>query len=102
MSKFTKELFHGTKWVVIAFFTLAFLIGMWLGCAWSLGWLVENYLDIENLAPHKYISFGSGVLTFILIIQIITIILTLWALLAWGRSKGIGVKLPQGIHQKRE
>jgi len=100
MGKFFKELLRGTKWVGMSLIILAILIGMWVGCAWSLGWLVENYLSLENFGPHKYIGFGSGVLVFILIIQIITIILTLWALLAWGRSNG--VNLSKGIHQKKE
>lgn len=99
MTKFFKELFKGLKWVLISLSILAALIGMWLGCAWSLGWLVDNYLNIEMLNSQKYIGFGSVVLVFILIIQIITIILVLWALLAWGRSKGI-VKIPEALQKK--
>jgi len=99
MNKFFKELFRGFKWVFVAFLILVGLIGLWLGCAWSLGWLVDNYLNVEMLSSNKYIGFGSVVLVFILIIQLITIILVLWALLAWGRSKGV-VKLPNNKHEK--
>ena len=99
MGKFFKELLRGLKWLGLSLIILAALIAMWVGCAWSLGWLIEHYVDLQNFGPHRYISIGSGILTFTLIIQIITIIITLWALLAWGRSKGI-VKLPKSIHQK--
>jgi len=101
MNKFFKELLRGLKWVGIALLILVALVAMWVGGAWSLGWLINQYVDLQNFGPHRYISVGSGVLAFTLIIQVITIILTLWALLAWGRSKGI-VKLPKGIYQKKE
>ena len=88
-SKFFKELLKGFKWVIISILILAIIIVSWIGCAWSLGWLVERFFDLQNFGSNKYIVFGSGVLAFTLIIQMITIILTLWALLAWGRSRSV-------------
>lgn len=93
MGKFFKELLKGFKWVIIALIILAALIALWIGCAWSLGWVVHRYVDLKNFSPENFIPFGSVVLVFTLIIQIITIILTLWALLAWGRARGV-IKKP--------
>lgn len=94
MTKFFKELLRGFKWVTLSLTILIIFITLWVGCAWSLGWLVNKYFDLKNFGPENFIPFGSGVLVFTLIIQIITIILTLWALLAWGRSRNIIKKSP--------
>lgn len=89
MSKFFKELLTGFRWVLISITVLVGLVASWIGCAWLLGWLVERYFDLQNFGPDDFIVFGSGVLVFTLLIQIVTIIITIWALLAWGRSQGL-------------
>jgi hypothetical protein len=95
MNSFLRELFKGTKWVSIAIFILTVAISVFVGSAWSLGWLVDRLFDLNNFDPGYYISFGSAVLVFTLIIQIITIIITIWALLAYGKSS-------RGIIQKKD
>ena len=89
MPRFFAELLKGSKWVGIALFVIALLVTLFIGSAWGLGWLVERFFDLGNFGPHKYIAFGSAVLVFTTIIQLVTIILTIWALLAYGKSRGI-------------
>ncbi len=89
MGKLHKELFKGLKWVLIAILIIAFMVGAWVGLAWSIGWFVNRFFDLQNFSPESYISFGSIMLVFNLILQIITVIITVWALLAWGKSRGM-------------
>lgn len=87
MNKFLKELFKGFKWVLISILILALIIAVFIGSAWGLGWLVDRLFDFKDFGPKFYIPFGSAVLVFTVIIQIITVIITVWALLAYGKSR---------------
>jgi len=89
MSKFLKELFKGFKWVLISILILSLIIAIFVGSAWGLGWLVDKLFDLKNFGPNFYIPFGSAVLVFTFIIQLVTIIITIWALLAYGKSRGL-------------
>lgn len=84
-----KELFRGLKWVAIALGVVAILIGLWLGCAWGIGWTLNHFYDLKNFGPHKYFSLGSCTLVFTLIIQVVTVIIVAWFLMAYGRANGI-------------
>jgi hypothetical protein len=90
---FLKELFRGLKWVMVVLLSIAVGIGIWVGSAWGLGYLINRTFDLKNFGPHNYISFGSFVLVFALIVMIITIVLTGWALISYGRSRGLIKKL---------
>jgi hypothetical protein len=87
--EFFKELLKGSRWVLISILVLALIIASFIGSAWGLGYLVERFFDLKNFGPDRYIPFGSAVLVFTFIIQLITIIITIWALLAYGKSRGI-------------
>jgi energy-coupling factor transporter transmembrane protein EcfT len=89
---FFKELLKGLKWVVLALIALVIAVASWYGAAWSLGWYVDKFFDLENFGQQNYVQLGSCVLVFTLIIQIVTVILTGWLLLSWGRSRGLGQK----------
>lgn len=89
MSKLSKELIRGLKWVLISIFLVIIMIASWIGFAWAIGWFTQRFYDLSNFGPSNYISFGSSILVFTFVIQIITIILTLWALLSWGKARGI-------------
>ena len=88
MGNFFKALIKGSKWVVVFLGLLFFLIALWLGCAWSIGWLVNRFFDPSHFGPQQYLLFGSCVLVFTLIVQAITIILTGWILISYGQSTG--------------
>lgn len=89
MNKLHTELLKGSKWVLVAIIIIAFLVGAWVGLSWSIGWFVNSFFDLQNFGPQSYISFGSIMLVFNLILQIITVIITVWALLSWGKSRGV-------------
>jgi ABC-type multidrug transport system fused ATPase/permease subunit len=89
MNPFFKELTKSFKWVLIALSIIVFIATAWIGCSWVLGWAIDHFFDLRNFSPSDFISFGSCVLIFTLLIQIITVILTGWAMLAYGRSRGI-------------
>jgi hypothetical protein len=89
MSKFSKELLGGFKWVAIILTSIAVIIIAWIGAAWGLGYLINHVFDLKSFGPHNYISFGSFVLVFGLVIIITTIVLTGWALISYGRSRGL-------------
>lgn len=84
--KFFKELVKGSKWVIIAIVALALVVAVWIGSAWSMGWFIDRFFDLKNFGPLNYIAFGSSVLAFILVIQIVTVVLTGWFLISWGRT----------------
>ena len=86
---FFKELLKGSKWVILALVILTVAVAFWYGAAWSLGWYVRNFFDLKNFGPQNYVQLGSSVLVFTLIVQIITVILTGWFLLSWGKSRGL-------------
>lgn len=92
MTNLFKELLRGLKWLIISIITIISLVGLWIGCAWSLGWLVYRFIDLKNFGADNFIAFGSCVLVFLLLIQIITIIIGAWVLIAWGRSHGLMIK----------
>lgn len=85
--KFWKELLKGSKWVVICLVVLAVGIAAWYWVAWCLGWYTHRFFDLKTFGPQNFVQFGSSMLVFTLIVQIITVILTGWFLLAWGRSR---------------
>jgi len=89
MKNFLKELTKGFRWVLVALLILIVLVAGWVGAAWLLGWAVNHFFDLRHFSSANFISFGSCTLVFMLIIQIITIIITGWAMLAYGRSRGI-------------
>lgn len=89
MSKLHEELLQGLKWVLFAIMGVVIIVLLWVGAAWSLGWFTEKFYDLPNFGSANYISFGSSILVFILLAQIITIILTAWGLLSWGKARGI-------------
>ncbi|RKY76032.1 hypothetical protein DRQ07_10960 [candidate division KSB1 bacterium] len=89
MNRFLKELFKGFKWVLISILILSLIIVVFIGSAWGLGWLVDKLFDLKNFGPNFYISFGSVTLVFTFIIQLVTIIIIIWALLAYGKSRGL-------------
>jgi len=84
---FFKELLKGSKWVLLAVLILAVLVAGWYGTAWTLGWYVERFFDLKDFGSANFVQFGSSMLVFTLIVQIITIILTGWFLLSWGKSR---------------
>lgn len=84
-----KELFKGLKWVLLSIAILAVLVVSWYGAAWSLGWYINRFFDLSNFSQKNYVQFGSCVLVFTFVIQIMTVILTAWFLIAWGKSRGI-------------
>lgn len=86
---FFKELLKGLKWVVLALIILTVAVITWYGVSWSLGWYVDRFFDLKSFGSQDFVQFGSSVLVFTLIIQIITIILTGWFLVSWGKSRGI-------------
>ncbi len=86
---FFKELLKGSKWVILALIILTIAVASWYGAAWSLGWYVHNFFDLKNFGPQNYVQLGSCVLVFTLIVQIITVILTGWFLLSWGKSRNL-------------
>ena len=85
--KFFKELLKGSKWVILALVILSVVVVSWYGAAWSLGWYTHKFFDLKNFGQGNYVQFGSCVLVFTLIIQVITIILTGWFLISWGKSR---------------
>jgi len=89
MGRLHKELLRGSKWVGVAILVVIVTVALWLGIAWSLGWFTNRFFDLSNFGSQNYISFGSSVLVFTFIIQIITVILTAWGLLSWGKARGI-------------
>lgn len=84
-----KELLRGLRWVFVALGTIAFLVALWVGCAWSIGWALNHFYDLKNFGSSQYISVGSCALVFTVLIQIVTIILTLWVILSYGKNKGL-------------
>jgi hypothetical protein len=97
-----KELIRGLKWLGAAIGVLILLIGLWLGCAWSLGWAFSHFFNWAAFGPSKYISFGSCALVFTVIIQILTLLLVGWVLVAYGRAHGLpGMKM-KGMPSKDE
>jgi len=89
---FFKELFKGLKWFLLALAILAICIAAWYGFAWSLGWYVHHFFDLKNFGQWNYVQFGSCILVFTLVIQIVTVVLTGWFLIAWGKSRGFSQK----------
>ena len=85
MKKLIKELFSGLKWVFIPLVIIVLLASSWVGAAWSLGWLLERLFDLKNFSSKDFISFGSWVLSIALVVQIITIVIISWILLALGK-----------------
>lgn len=82
-----KELLKGLRWVILALIILAGGINVWYWIAWLFGWYVHKFFDLKNFGPWNYVQFGSCVLVFTLVIQIITVILTGWFLISWGKSR---------------
>ena len=89
---FLKELLKRSKWVILAIIILVIVIASWYGVAWALGWYIHKFFDLKNFGPWNYVRHGSCILVFTLIIQIVTIILTGWFLISWGKSRNINQK----------
>jgi len=100
MGNLFKELLKGLKWVLIAVSVIIFLIGVWVGLAWFIGWFVNRFFDLQNFGPHSYISFGSIMLVLCLAMQIITIVITAWALISYGKARGLYKKGISNIVKK--
>lgn len=90
--KFLIEFLKNFKWVLILCIGLITLIGLWIGCAWTLGWLIDLFFNLKEFSRYKYIGMGSCILVFVLFIQIITIIFFGWALYSWGRTRQLNKK----------
>lgn len=93
MGKFMIELGRGLKWLGLSLIALALVIALFCGCSWSIGWLIFTFLGLSNLAPigtvlghPKYLSVGATIFSFVLIFQTVTIIITIWVILAYGRA----------------
>jgi uncharacterized membrane protein len=89
MSRFYKELLRGLKWVLFTIIVISFFVGVWVGLSWSIGWLVNRFFDLQNFGPQSYISFGSIILVLCLAMQIVTVVITAWALITWGKARGL-------------
>ena len=94
MGKFIAELLTGFKWVLIAILLLSVLIAGWLGCAWGIGWAINHFFDLRNFGPKSYLAYGSCIIAITFILQVITILLTGWVLIAYGKSSGFIGKIP--------
>ena len=86
---FLKELFRGIKWIAIILCIIILLVAGWVGFSWCMGYAVDHLFDLKSFGSIHYISFGSCVLVFTLLVQILTVIFTIWAILAWGKSRGV-------------
>ena len=84
--KMFKELMKSMKWIGLVVAVLMVLVGSWIGLAWVLGWATEQIFNL-NIDPNRYISFGSCILVFTFVTQIITVSLTIWFLISWGKAK---------------
>jgi len=82
------EMLKGLKWVILALAILAAIVASWWGIAWSLGWYIDKIYNLSEFNSGLYVQFGSSVLVFTVIVQIITLILFGWILIAWGKSQG--------------
>ena len=69
-------------------------MGVWIGFAWGLGCLIDRSFDMAHFGPHNYIAFGSFFLVFVLLINVVVLISAGWALISYGRTRGI-LKMPQ-------
>ena len=74
------------KWVGVAILAIAFLLGAWLGLAWLLGFSLTTIFHL-NLIKSQFIGVGSCILVFTMIVQIITVVVTVWFLITWGKAK---------------
>lgn len=84
-----KDLLKGLRWLLITMAILIFLIGLWIVFSWSIGWVINSFFDLENFGPKNYISLGSIILVFNLVMQILTVVVTAWALVSWGKARGL-------------
>jgi hypothetical protein len=84
-----KESLKGLKIIGLVVLALAVILGIWLGVAWTIGWAMGRIFDLGNcgFSPTQYISFGSCILVFMLITQIITLSVTVWFLISWGKAR---------------
>jgi hypothetical protein len=73
--------------LIAVLFLVSLLIGAWLGLAWGLGWGMDHLFDLGNFRSCDYIAFGSCILVFTLVVQIITTSLTVWFLVSWGKAR---------------
>lgn len=85
--KFLKSLLTGLMLVGLIIGALAIIIGIWLGLAWSIGWAMDQLFDLVNFNSSQYIAFGSCILVFVLVTQIITLSVTTWFLVSWGKAR---------------
>ena len=83
-----KEMLKGLKWVILAISILVVIVASWWGVAWSLGWYIHKFYNLSEFNSGLYVHFGSSILVFTLVIQIITLILFGWVLISWGKSQG--------------
>jgi len=82
-----KEILKGLKLLGLIIGALAIIIGIWLGLAWGIGWAMDRIFDFVNFSQSQYIVFGSCVLVFTLVTQIITMSMTVWFLVSWGKAR---------------
>ena len=81
------ECFKNSKWVIILLVSLVTVVGLWIGCSWTLGWLVNKIINSGKLSLDNYITVGSYVLSFVMVIQVITVALVVWFLLSWSKAR---------------
>jgi hypothetical protein len=84
-----KNLFAGLKWMTVIILVLALIIATWLGLAWVIAWGMGQLFALGNygFGPDQYVAFGSCILVFTLVVQIITMSLTIWFLVSWGKAR---------------
>ena len=94
MNKVLKKLLTAFKLLALVLLFVGGIMGVWTGFAWGLGCLIAHSFDIAHFGPHNYIAFGSFFLVFVVLINVVILIVAGWALISYGRARGI-VKFPQ-------
>ena len=94
MNKFLKRLFVAFKLLALMMLFVGGVIGIWVGFAWGLGCLIDHSFDMAHFGFHSYIAFGSFLLVLIILINVVALILTGWALITYGKARGL-IKLSQ-------
>jgi hypothetical protein len=96
MNNILKKILMWFKWLGFVLLLVCGIIGVWIGSAWGLGYLIDHSFDMVNYGSRSYVAFGSFLLVFVVLINLITLISVGWALIAYGRARGL-VKFPQSV-----
>lgn len=83
----TVEIFLKTvRVILLSTLIIVAVVALWCGLSWVLGWAAHRMYGWDQFS---YVGFGSKVLVFTLSAQILTVVATCMAMIAWGRSKGL-------------